>query len=102
MYLVEMWLKPDDLFRPTPDAEIDDSVADLFFPLGTTPEHQAWITSLISDSYGEDGYPWTRLGYTYDWGSIESEVGASEFVISEGAEVEIKSVNETANYCPQG
>lgn len=27
------------------------------------------------------GYPWTRLGYTYDWGNPRSHVGASEFVI---------------------
>jgi len=27
------------------------------------------------------GTPWTRLGYTYDWGKIESHVGLSEFIL---------------------
>ena len=26
-------------------------------------------------------YPWTRLGYTYDWGNPRNLVGLSEFVL---------------------
>lgn len=32
-------------------------------------------------------YPWTRLGYTYDWGDESNHVGVSEFVIVPGTEV---------------
>ncbi len=28
----------------------------------------------MSSSYNENGFPWTRLGYTYDWGRVDSEV----------------------------
>jgi len=45
------------------------------------------------------GYPWTRLGYTYDWGNPDSEVGLSEFVITAGATIKIENVYETAAYC---
>jgi hypothetical protein len=55
------------MFRPSPDAEIDDSVAELEFPAGTSQDHMTWITDRMATSYGEGGYPWTRLGYTYDW-----------------------------------
>ncbi|MBF0495604.1 MAG: hypothetical protein HQK58_03355 [Deltaproteobacteria bacterium] len=43
------------------------------------------------------GYPWTRLGYTYDWGNAENHVGLSEFVIridpnKNGGEATVKLV----------
>lgn len=30
---------------------------------------------------GTWGWPWTRLGYTYDWGNSRNHVGLSEFVL---------------------
>ena len=41
------------------------------------------------------------LGYTYDWGLVDSEIGASEFIIKQGSEVTIKSVQTTAEYCAE-
>lgn len=96
---VEMWVKPSDLFRPCPDAEIDDKQCELDFRDPIEPQHQDWILNLQSSSYGDGGYPWTRLGYTYDWGSLETEVGSSEFVIKSGATVEIEFVTTTEDYC---
>ena len=43
------------------------------------------------NKYGPDGYPWTRQGYTYDWGG-RTKFGLSEFVIKKGVPVKIKSV----------
>ena len=42
-YFVEMWVRPQDLFRPCPDKEISDSKCDLCFPKGTDAEHIKWI-----------------------------------------------------------
>jgi hypothetical protein len=88
----ELWVKPADLFRPSADPEITDHEAGLVFPsvtdfLTVSQTFINWFDALIASSYGEDGYPWTRLGYTYDWGNDESEVGVSEFVIRSGATV---------------
>jgi hypothetical protein len=47
------------------------------------------------------GYPWTRLGYTYDWGNPESEVGLSEFVVAAGSMVGIEAVSDNETYCGQ-
>lgn len=44
-------------------------------------------------------YPWTRLGYTYDWGNPRADMGLSEFVIKKGAEIAINSVYTTEDYC---
>jgi hypothetical protein len=49
-------------------------------------------------------YPWTSLGYTYDWGNPDNHVGLSEFVVngkkSDGSKifVGIKAVTGTADY----
>lgn len=101
---VEFWVNPDDLFRPSPDPEITDHEAELDFPrsgqfVTVAQSHIDWFDNLTSQSYGVDGYPWTRLGYTYDWGNPWSDVGLSEFVIGGGAEVTVHSVAATAEYC---
>jgi len=98
--LVTMWVPTDGLFRPSPDPEIDDSVAELDFRPDVDPEHKAWIEDLEAVSYGADGYPWTRLGYTYDWDPEGgSEVGLSEFVARAGTEIVIEAVVHQDDYC---
>jgi len=98
-WFVELWVWPADLFRPAPDPEITDQGAGLDFPDSASPEYRAWFDDLRSKSYGENGYPWTRLGYTYDWGSPDDHVGLSEFVINKGAPIEVRSVTPTVVYC---
>ncbi len=101
---VEIWVSPEDLFRPSPDPEISDHEAGLNFPVSRkfvtiADDYVRWFDDLKNDSYGEDGYPWTRLGYTYDWGNPGSEIGLSEFVIPKGAAIEVHSVAATGDYC---
>lgn len=38
------------------------------------------------------GFPWTRLGYTYDWAPARNEVGLTEFVVAKGATVYLRRV----------
>ena len=97
---VQLRVHPEDLFRPSPDPEVTDSVASLDFPAEVSQDHKDWIDGLMASSYGEDGYPWTRLGYTYDWAPGASEIGASEFVIRSGSTVGVDSVQSLAEYCP--
>ncbi|MEM9542930.1 MAG: hypothetical protein AAGA60_25985 [Cyanobacteria bacterium P01_E01_bin.42] len=99
---VELWAKPEDVFRPCPDAEINDRQCDLEFRDSVDPQHKDWILNLESSSYGEGGYPWTRLGYTYDWGNLDTEVGGSEYVIKSGATVGVEFVTTTEDYCKNG
>ena len=101
--LVEIWSLPGDLFRPSADPEISDHEAGLDFPVSSwltvDPAHMKWIDDLKAISYVPTGMPWTRLGYTYDWGNPNSTIGLSEFVIRNGATVEIQSVNRPEDYC---
>jgi hypothetical protein len=100
-WFAELWVRPADLFRPTPDPDVTTREAPLDFPASGTvpPEHVAWIDDLTRSSYGENGYPWTRLGYTYDWGNPASEVGLSEFVLKPQSSIEVYAVTGTADYC---
>jgi hypothetical protein len=102
---VAFWVDPGDLFRPSPDPEITDQEAELDFPASSrfvtiSPEHIAWYNALRAGSYGTDGYPWTRLGYTYDWGNPICKRGLSEFVIRAGASVEVQSVTLNDDFWP--
>ncbi|PEN14653.1 hypothetical protein CRI94_03960 [Longibacter salinarum] len=101
---VEMWVRPDDLRRPCPDPEITDRECELSTPRPATAievdtSHVRWMETTRAASYGPNGYPWTRLGYTYDWNPNTDEVGTSEYVIRSGATVEIHAVASTAEYC---
>ena len=103
---VEILVYPYDLFRPSPDPEITDHEAELSFPestfLNVSDEYKKWFNEQKAGLYGQDGYPWTRLGYTYDWGNPDSEVGLSEFVIENGSIIEIKGSYSLRDYCWQG
>lgn len=100
---VEFWVDPADLFRPSADPAITDHEAELDFPgselfVAVSSAHITWYDNQVATSYGPGGYPWTRLGYTYDWGNPLSEVGLSEFVIRTGATVTVKSVTLNGDY----
>lgn len=99
---VEMWVKPGDMFRPCPDAEIDDTTCGLEFPASATADHKDWMYGNYAYSYGfwqQTKYPWTGLGYTYDWCNANTHVGASEFVVRSGSTVNVTGIHQRATYC---
>ena len=114
--LLEMWVDPKVLFRPSPDPEITDHESELatrisdsdywIYPtelnpflcidpyvyfrdsLYSIPEtFKEWYDYRAKTIYNTEGdistwgYPWTRLGYSYDWGDSDNHVGLSEFII---------------------
>ncbi|HXO18393.1 MAG TPA: hypothetical protein VOA87_00560, partial [Thermoanaerobaculia bacterium] len=45
-------------------------------------------------------YPWTGLGYTWDWAADNRDHhGESEFVAPTGTQVTVESVTPIAEYC---
>ncbi|MBN2663980.1 MAG: hypothetical protein JXR68_10055 [Bacteroidales bacterium] len=102
-YFVEFWVKPEDLFRPCPDNEITDSKCDLCFPDDADSSYIAWINDNRISRYYQcelyDNYPWTQLGYTYDWNPENtSHVGLSEFVISNNKNIIVEAIYSTNDY----
>ena len=99
---VQLWVRPTDLFRPSADPEISDTTASAEAPAASTRSrqgHRQWFARLRLLSYGRQGFPWTRLGYTYDWGKPGHPIGLSEFVIRAGAVVEVDSISPERLYC---
>jgi len=101
-YFIEFWVKPSDLFRPCPDAEITDNVCQICFDANATNDHKNWINQTRLGSYFNcelnKNYPFTALGYTYDWGNDQNHVGLSEFVIKENANIVVHKIYATQNY----
>ncbi|HEY9803771.1 MAG TPA: hypothetical protein V6D25_25740 [Leptolyngbyaceae cyanobacterium] len=109
--IVAIWVKKSDLFRPTPDPEITDHEAEVDFPdlknifISIHQVYREWF----SEQSKTNEAPWTKLGYTYDWGqrsdwqkvdpNRQENVGLSEFIIRNKAKVKIHSVTPINNYC---
>jgi hypothetical protein len=102
--------KASDLFRPSPYADTmtsypcpdpaSDANCGNAFPSTATPTHVLWIsTSSFSLHAIPYGYPWTHLGYTYNWAPGKDRYGASEYVIRAGATATIVQKATAADYC---
>jgi len=102
-YFVEFWVRPEDLFRPCPDNEINDGRCDLCFPDHTDSTYIAWVNANRISRYYQcelyKNYPWTQLGYTYDWNpKNKSHFGLSEFVIGKNKNIYVRAIYKTEDY----
>lgn len=97
--VVELLVDPAKLIRPTKDPNIAAQPTvlpvDPFAPKPATlsqadyDAYTAWYSANIISSYGDPDpnkqYPWTQLGYTYNWGGDQADLasitGLSEFVV---------------------
>lgn len=92
--IVLFWAEKDSLFRPTPDPEIHDSEVLLDFRDDVDPRYRAWFEDYCRTAYYSDTpYPWTRLGYTYDWHSgSPSAIGPAEFLVRPSTRVIVRDI----------
>ncbi len=122
---VEFWADPQDLFRPCPDPEISDHECQVEIPVidrsseqpwdctlrrqvsgkyvTVHPGHLRWMCDIWAGSYGHqelyDNYPFTALGYTYDWGNPKDHRGLSEYVAPRGSTVVFHRLLSTEQNC---
>jgi hypothetical protein len=103
-------VKASDIFRPSPYAETitkypcldpaSDPTCGNVFPSTATPAHVQWIATASFNLHAIPyGYPWTHLGYTYNWAPGKDRYGASEYVIRAGATAVIVQKATPAEYC---
>jgi hypothetical protein len=102
-----------DVFRPCTDPRITTTSCSLDVPDGrrvgltdaTAAAHDRFMLQQILSSYRtgfeQPGYPFTALGYTYDWkpDSETHHVGLSEYVVRRGAIVHDVQEIDTGDYC---
>lgn len=91
------WISPSDVIRP---AYVTDVTAQMEngYDQVTDPAYRAWFDSNILYSYFESAYPWTRLGYTYDWSGGDSVYGLTEFLIADGSQTEVAFTYSTEDF----
>jgi hypothetical protein len=95
------------IFRPCIDPSPNKANCQVGPPPRTVEaKHQQWIFHQYYSSFGQgrlESFPWTALGYTFDWAIGENgefqKIGESEFVIREGAPIEIMRAVDTGDYC---
>lgn len=82
------WVAPSEVIRP---AYVTDVTAqmEIGYDQITDTAYRSWFDANILYSYFESQYPWTRLGYTYDWSGGDSPYGLTEFLLQDGSEAEI-------------
>jgi hypothetical protein len=114
-HFVLMTVKEGDIVRPT---AADDPTTTLpcscpvpvncgeTLPATVSPNHLNWFARQMLSSYvlsesplSPVGYPWTRLGYTYDWKPGADKYGASEYIVRPGATVKVTAVIPYQQYC---
>jgi hypothetical protein len=97
--------RPEDCLPRRPH-EIDDditAIADAGKRLGI--RNRYWFLNNYFGSFAQQKqFPWTSLGYTFDWalepgGEHFEQFGESEFVIPAGAPMQFVSATDTVAYC---
>jgi hypothetical protein len=106
-HFTTFWVDPKNMIRPayTPDItssemacrfeEDDDSQLDSLGMWLRNWFDKAWSTNYKS----EGGYPWTRLGYTYDWGADGiDKYGLSEFLLMNESKVVVQTTKDLKSF----
>lgn len=77
------------LLRPCPNPDVGACAAPDVSPGDLPAPYRKWFEARTALSYGEENpYPWTRLGYTYDWHRDAAQRrGLGEFIVPGGTEV---------------
>ena len=101
-----IWVEPKDMIRPAYNPDIASAEMKCRFEEGEEEGDDSqldslgmWLRNWFDDTWAksykdEGGYPWTRLGYTYDWGSKGDKYGLSEFLVKAEANVTVQTTKE--------
>jgi hypothetical protein len=123
--VVSLWVSPVNLVRPAIDPSITNHELETSFPItlqtvpltptatvpkeapapgfSSTTDYATWFlnreSAIFSPSIQGGPYPWTGLGYTYDWNPVATDVvGGSEFIVPKGSPVTVKSLTPVSKF----
>lgn len=92
------------IFRPC--ANPDPTATQCGNQIKGTPDYVSWFANQQVFSYqvnGEmkrTGYPWTRLGYTYNWAPDAADIrGVQEYVVPDKTVVTVTEIVKPEDYC---
>ena len=102
--ITALWVDADLVYRPAYETDPNKAMTTTLVTTGDDDfdtMYKEWFDGNIIWSYFDSAFPWTRLGYTYDWYDNGKEYGLSEFLIFSGAKVKIEytySVDEFVEF----
>lgn len=88
-HMTAFWVNVADVIRPAYQPDVTKQVEVTDLDGKSLGEYEAWFNGNIIYSYFTSDYPWTRLGYTYDWAEDSDEYGLTEFLILGGTLAEV-------------
>ena len=90
---VVAWVTPERVLRAAYQPDAQDGKMAVAFEETADQGFTTWFDAQINANYFTTPRPWTRLGYTYDWGKAgDDHYGMTEFVIPSGTKVTVKDV----------
>ena len=102
-----LWVDPKNIIRSAYNPDITSSEMACRFEDGDDSQldsigmwHRNWFDKAWSTSYrSRGGHPWTRLGYTYDWGAEgRDKYGLSEFLVIGDATVTVHTTKDLKTF----
>jgi hypothetical protein len=104
-HIVDMWVKVGRLRRPAGNPDITTTSTGAALLNGLPASFNNWFNNYIIFAYYHSlqsntdfHYPWTRLGYTYDWAPDKKEVGLSEYLLATNSGCWVEKVRTAQDY----
>lgn len=93
------WVDLDEVIRPAYQTDVTKQVTADLLDGSALGAYKEWFDGNAEYSYSEETpYPWTRLGYTYDWSGGKSEYGLTEFLILADSVIEVEWTKTTEEF----
>ncbi len=98
-HFTAFWVNPQDTMRPAYNSDVTSNSMYSDYPEDMDETYKSWFDSNIISSYFEgDMYPWTRLGYTYDWADNGTDYGLTEFLVMKDSQVDVEFTKTTDEF----
>ncbi|BAV06517.1 hypothetical protein [Filimonas lacunae] len=105
-HIVTLWVPANRLVRPAGNPDIASTSADARLISTVSADYATWFNNYIIYAYyhtlqsdTDFHYPWTRLGYTYDWSpDAPNKVGLSEYVLQANTGIWVDKVYTASDY----
>ena len=93
------WVDIEEMIRPAYQPDVTKQVTKEDLDSSALGEYRDWFDGNAEYSYtSETPYPWTRLGYTYDWADNCDDYGLTEFIILPDSVIEVEWTKTTAEF----
>lgn len=93
------WVDLSEVIRPAYQTDVTKQMSTELLDGSSLGEYKEWFDGNAEYSYSDETpYPWTRLGYTYDWADNGREYGLSEFLILADSVIEVEWTKTTEEF----